>query len=568
MNISTIYLPLFYIVDSNNDISSTPGSILGTIHKKKPLPKIPLMKTTLTNLIIHEGETMTAANNNGFVSVGPSWTTSNTTTSAGQFITNNEMNTIQEFYFTESPTNGVPQQSLDKRNSHSLLLTQAHNEYHRSNADPYYSRNNPVYTQQQSNYQDLSNASVTTNRDWKTSSKNITRSDSLKIETTVPVPFSKAGHLPLETHLEKPYEPTSDDLLHRKVSKEQLVNFDVPKSVLLQKLDQAGQIYQSFSSSSSSDVSTPQDSVASFSSPPQLLGNQQHRHSMPMLNTQEDTSFSAAERYFQPNDISSVSPSSRIPSPWGTSRSATIKPAHHISTDSIPNLMSAETVQVPDAITSTNKAEQYFNEDDKRGKYSLSIASCSLINIRSNTKLYRRMAIKTRNKETQMTYARYLLQISKLYAKENTMVVPIPSSSSVSLPSLKKNIAESPAETRHRLLSEAGYWVERLAKAGHPEALFIKGRWHLLGPLAEDCTIQGYEKTQETKAFKCFLMASKAGWVDAHYELAHLWKRRGNNTKAIQCYERGAREKHTLSIYVRSGHTSIAEVGQKLTLFY
>ncbi|KAI7893513.1 uncharacterized protein EV154DRAFT_416719 [Mucor mucedo] len=195
--------------------------------------------------------------------------------------------------------------------------------------------------------------------------------------------------------------------------------------------------------------------------------------------------------------------------------------------------MSVQTVQVPDEITPINKAEQYFNEEDKRGKYSLSIASCSLINIRSNTKLYRRMAIKTRNKETQMTYARYLLQISKLYAKDNTT----------------KNVAESPAETRHRLLSEAGYWIERLAKAGHPEALFIKGRWHVLGPSAEDCTIQGYEKVQEAKAFKCFLAASKAGWVDAHYELAHLWKRRGNNTKAIQCYERGAREKHTLSIY-------------------
>jgi TPR repeat protein len=62
--------------------------------------------------------------------------------------------------------------------------------------------------------------------------------------------------------------------------------------------------------------------------------------------------------------------------------------------------------------------------------------------------------------------------------------------------------------------------------------------------------MHGYEKVQETKAFKCFLTASKAGWTDAHYELAHLWKKRGNYTKAIQCYEKGAKEKHTLSIYV------------------
>lgn len=539
-------------IDSINDI----GSTLGTIHKKKPLPKIPLIKASLTNLIIPEGEILstTSINNNGFVSVGPSWTT-NSTTTAGQFIINNEINTTQEVYFTESPTSAVPQQPLNKRFSNNLLLTQAHNEYY-INVDPYYSRHHPSYTQQQE-------ISIGTNRDWKTSlgPKNITRSDSLKIEITVPVPFSKAGHLPLETHLEKPYEPTSDDLLHRKVSKEELFNFDVPKSVLLQKLDQSCQLYNCSSSSSSSNISTPQNSVSSVSFPPQLLGNQQHRHSMPLLHThvQEDTSFSAAERYFQPNnDVSPISSSSRIPSPWGTSRSTIIKQnIHRISTGSIPNFMSVQTVQVPDEITSSNKAEQYFNEDDNRGKYSLSIASCSLINLRSNTKLYRRMAIKTRNKETQMTYARYLLQISKLYEKNNTTVIPIASSSSVSLPSLKKNTVESPAETRHRLLSEAGYWIERLAKAGHPEALFIKGRWHLLGPLAEDCTIQGYEKVHETKAFKCFLSASKAGWVDAHYELAHLWKKRGNNTKAIQCYERGAREKHTLSIYVSSVHINL-----------
>jgi len=114
----------------------------------------------------------------------------------------------------------------------------------------------------------------------------------------------------------------------------------------------------------------------------------------------------------------------------------------------------------------------------------------------------------------------------------------------------KKHLQETPAQTRHRLLSEAGYWIERLAKAGKAEALFIKGRWYLLGPQAEDCGLKGYEKVQEAKAFKCFLRASKAGWTEAHYELAHLWKKRGNFAKAIQCYEKGAKEQHTLSIYV------------------
>lgn len=329
-------------------------------------------------------------------------------------------------------------------------------------------------------------------------------------------------------------------------------------------------------------------------------------------------SFSAAEKYFDQTASASSVSTTRIPSPWGTSnskRSFSVasnernkKVVNRVSTGSIPNL-AIYTAQVPDEISlessiandtpgtndrNISKAEEYFNvhrnsnnnlaaaatavadnnlEDyqdlllcPNPSKYSLSIASCSLINIRSNTKLYRRMAIKTRNNETQLTYAKYLLQISKLYDKHSTTqpsnkIAPISMARSssgtttndanvTSTNNNKKHLQETPAQTRHRLLSEAGYWIERLAKAGKPEALFIKGRWYLLGPQAEDCVLKGYEKVQEAKAFKCFLRASKGGWTEAHYELAHLWKKRGNFAKAIQCYEKGAKEQHTLSIYV------------------
>ncbi|GAA5805837.1 hypothetical protein HPULCUR_011363 [Helicostylum pulchrum] len=513
-------------------------STLGIIHKKKPLPKIPLNKLP---------EHCTSPNNNGYVSVGPAWTATN------QFIMSNEINN-QEMYYTESPT-----QQYNMQLSH-LLLTQPHCDYYYNQPDSYYVYQHP--------HQYNNSDPITTSSDWKTSSsssgnnsKNISRSDSLKIETT-PVPFSKGGYLPLETHLEKPFEPTLDDLqaLNRKASKEELFS----SSILLQKLDQSVvQLYgDSNSSSTGSDLSSQQTSISSFSipAPPKLLTDQRHRHSMPLLNTKEDISFASTEKYFQPTSASPIS--SRIPSPWGTSRSATVV-RERASIGSIPNLVPEEISNAAaDEVIKGNKAEQYFNEDDNRNKCTLSIASCSLINIRSNTKLYRRMAIKTRNKETQMTYARYLLQISKLYEK-NLTTVPVASASSVSLPSIKKNeTVESPSDTRHRLLSEAGYWIERLAKAGQPEALFIKGKWHLIGPLADDCVIPGYEKVQENKAFKCFLASSKAGWIDAHYELAHLWKKRGNNTKAIQCYEKGAKEKHTLSIYVSSKMAKILLRGQ------
>ncbi|KAI8642029.1 hypothetical protein BD408DRAFT_417227 [Parasitella parasitica] len=304
-------------------------------------------------------------------------------------------------------------------------------------------------------------------------------------------------------------------------------------------------------------------------------------------------SFSAAERYFdQPASASTIS-TARIPSPWGTSSSKCAfsvvsdgfnkDAVSRISTGSVPNL-AIYTAQVPDEIslessianecpeTNTGKPKQQLQtssnlvvpaafgdsniqelfQSPASGKYSFSIASCSLVTIRSNIKLYRRMAIKTGNRETQLSYAKYLLQISKLYDKQSTSrITPVSMASNDAnlTTSSKKCLQETPAQTRHRLLSEAGYWIERLAKAGNPEALFIQGRWYLLGPQAEDCVLKDYERVQEAKAFRCFVRASKSGWTEAHYELAHLWKKRGNFTKAIQCYEKGALEQHTLSIY-------------------
>ncbi|CEI92652.1 hypothetical protein RMCBS344292_06906 [Rhizopus microsporus] len=243
--------------------------------------------------------------------------------------------------------------------------------------------------------------------------------------------------------------------------------------------------------------------------------------------------FSVSENYFQPSPVSSG-----VPSPWSTSttkRSVVKRQSiSRISTCSVLAALPVTITQTPDEASdmqqdnSIIKDDVYYKEIMNKHAGSI-IASCSLVQVRSNIKLYRRMALKTRNRETQMAYARYLLRIVKLYPKSSS--------------------SDEAADTRHRLLSETGYWIERLAKKGQPEALFVKGKWHLLGPQADDCAIKGYEKVNEKKAFKCFRLASKAGWVDAYYELAHLYKKRGKYEKAIIYYEKGAKEYHTLSIY-------------------
>ncbi|KAG1066705.1 hypothetical protein G6F42_026616 [Rhizopus arrhizus] len=150
-----------------------------------------------------------------------------------------------------------------------LLLTQAavaprppQPYYHDPHAH-YYAPPQQYY----SNNWHLSDNVIDPNQEWKTSFKNsptntlVTRSDSLKIESSVsvPVPFLKSGLLPLETHFEKPYEPPTEEIiasqqqhtaqtsmLQRKISKEEVWSLDGHEeeeashshSILLQKLNQ------------------------------------------------------------------------------------------------------------------------------------------------------------------------------------------------------------------------------------------------------------------------------------------------------------------------------------------
>ncbi|KAI9489637.1 hypothetical protein BDB00DRAFT_842355 [Zychaea mexicana] len=165
-------------------------------------------------------------------------------------------------------------------------------------------------------------------------------------------------------------------------------------------------------------------------------------------------------------------------------------------------------------------------------KSKLSIASFSLTHNKDAIKTYRRMASKTNNKAIQMTYAQYLLDVARLYSTSN---------------SSNKNTHEN-YKTRETLLSEAGYWIERLAKAGHPEALYLKGKWHW-HPEQEECAEAYRSKPQPLKAYKCFQAAAKTGSVDAYYELARYQKTHGEYSRAVSCYQKAATKGHTLATY-------------------
>lgn len=157
----------------------------------------------------------------------------------------------------------------------------------------------------------------------------------------------------------------------------------------------------------------------------------------------------------------------------------------------------------------------------------LSIASFSLTHDKDAIKTYRRMASKTHDKDIQMAYAKYLMEIARLYYYHEQT-------------------------TRERLLNEAAYWIEKLSKAGHPEALLIRGKWLLGARPGQDDYPPSYfrQKPQPTKAYKCFQAAAKAKCLDAYYELARFHKSRGDYNQAVSCYKAAADEKHTLACYV------------------
>ncbi|KAI8391248.1 uncharacterized protein BYT42DRAFT_542836 [Radiomyces spectabilis] len=222
----------------------------------------------------------------------------------------------------------------------------------------------------------------------------------------------------------------------------------------------------------------------------------------------------------------------KIPSPWTPSSSSPLQLYEERLPSLDENAIHDVTFCEPSTRQVPNQLDEDLNNESSSGiKSRLSIASFSLTQDKTAIKTYRRMAIKTRSIEVQMAYTKYLFEIANLYHQG------------------KNEKRTTTASTiRHRLLAEAGFWIEKLAKAGHPEALYIKGCWHL-HPHSSDCVGVGYDKVNLQKAFRCLQAAAKAGWSEANFELALCWKKRGNFAKAVACYKNGASKGHTLCTY-------------------
>ncbi|KAI7854343.1 hypothetical protein BDC45DRAFT_605996 [Circinella umbellata] len=260
-------------------------------------------------------------------------------------------------------------------------------------------------------------------------------------------------------------------------------------------------------------------SVISFSSGPNSMynnPNNNHYHQQPLLMHQQQQSLPAPSPQQQQQQQQFVAPT-----PQETSSASSVL---HKSNSS-PQLFSDPLAPIP---CSQSK---------------LSIASFSLTHNKDAIKTYRRMASKTNNRSIQMTYAKYLLDVARLYSTTAA------SNNNNGQQRNNNKINSDNIKTREKLLSEAGYWIERLAKWGHPEALYIKGKWQW-HPEQEESVPDSYRaKPQPLKAYRSFQNAARGGCVDAYYELARYQKAHGKYSLAVSCYEKAAKKGHTLANY-------------------
>ncbi|KAF9143649.1 hypothetical protein BGX30_015109 [Mortierella sp. GBA39] len=203
-----------------------------------------------------------------------------------------------------------------------------------------------------------------------------------------------------------------------------------------------------------------------------------------------------------------------------------------------------------------------------------SAMSVSLLTDAAILAKYRDTAIKTNDASIQLSFAKYLLEIgdpSSTYepvVEENNnnsntdpaaALPPRPSSVGSnnsppsSTPSSPATGPQDPKTGKKQLILEGVYWIDRLAKEGHPEAQFIRGTWYEEGMYLT--------KKNADKALRWYQSASKGDYGPAHYKVAYFCEKKKDNNKAVMLYKKAAIHNdvpanHRLAMVYLHGHLS------------
>lgn len=86
-------------------------------------------------------------------------------------------------------------------------------------------------------------------------------------------------------------------------------------------------------------------------------------------------------------------------------------------------------------------------------------------------------------------------------------------------------------QDEHDLRVDAINIVSFLADQGHPEAVFMRGKWHEFGKFGN--------RFDRKEAYKCYLAAAKQGWGRADYRIGMLYENSNDMESAMRHYHKG-----------------------------
>ncbi|ORE09242.1 ras-domain-containing protein [Rhizopus microsporus var. microsporus] len=207
------------------------------------------------------------------------------------------------------------------------------------------------------------------------------------------------------------------------------------------------------------------------------------------------------------------------------------------------------------SIASFTPSQTPSNAFSYQSKYAK--ASYSLTNHPDAIKLYRSMALKTKDPIVQLTYAKYLLEIAGLYDKPSTSSQPKPSnvflrpvsrmSYRTSMDSRRSSIDNPNAQQtafveedlddaqirKQKMLREEGVrWIKKLANQRVGEAAYLLASWL-------DQGLYGFKKSP-TKALKYYEVAAKERVPEAMFAVAQYYEKEQDYMTSFQLYEDAA----------------------------
>ncbi|ORX48221.1 hypothetical protein DM01DRAFT_1338688 [Hesseltinella vesiculosa] len=213
--------------------------------------------------------------------------------------------------------------------------------------------------------------------------------------------------------------------------------------------------------------------------------------------------------------------------------SVTTSTSHRNSLDRPLSTLSQQLVGNTNTINATAQTSRY------------NIASYSLTNNPDAVRVYGEMAKRTNDPYVQLAYAKYLIQVAKLFQPNQGHT---------------DNVEDATRGRRRGFEREAVRWVRRLSEQGIPEAALMEATW------MED-HLYGYSGNHNKKIERLYRLAVGANLPEAYYRLAaRLESSNRNSEEALFLFQRAAEFNYPQAIYKIAKIHLHGELGQPQNL--